>query len=228
VATNPVKDVEIPEAAGGSPGILTVEQCRALLETARTRFPEFVPYITLGLFCGLRPEAELARLEWSDVQIDRERVHIPIAKTKISLPRNVSLSANAVEWLMLCRKREGHILPPCFGTRWNHLRWLAGFRTRHRPTIEERAMLKPEGVFADRKFAEWPADGMRHTFATNHLAFHHNAPLTSAQMGHLRASTIVMYCGLEPQTDPAAFWRVRPQGPICFSADNVVPMVAVG
>ena len=218
VGANPVADVEIPEGRSQVPQILTLDQCRRLLETARTTFPDFIPFVALGIFCGLRPESEMARLTWDDVQIDRQRVHIPAHKTKVALARNVTLSPNALEWLMLAPTRSGPILPASFWNRWNRLRWLSGFRTSHSPTRAEIALTEAGGPFFGRKLVEWPADGMRHTFATNHLAHHRNAALTSAEMGHTRAQTMVFYSGLEPQTDPAAFWSLQPQA----EAGNVI------
>jgi integrase len=226
VASNPVSGVEIPEGVNHVPGILTLAQCRALLEMARTRFPDFIPYITLGLFCGLRPDSELARLAWDDVQLERARVHVPRHKTKMAMARNVTIAPVALEWLLLAPSRQGAIRPAGFRNHWDHLRWLAGFRTPYKPSQVELKLLDASGPGAGRQLAEWPQDGMRHTFATNHLAFHRNAPLTSAEMGHLRPQTMVFYSGLEPRTDPEAFWSLRPSAAIGSTAGNVVALGA--
>ena len=221
LAANPIKGVEVPDVVAKDPEILNLSQCRALLETARTRFPELIGYLTLGLFCGLRPESELARLTWDDVQLNRGQVHVARNKTKVALARNVKIAPNAMEWLMTAPNRNGPIKPPAFNYRWNHLRWLAGFRAQHRLSVAERAMIAPGGMFENRKLADWPADGMRHTFATNHLAQHDDTARTSAAMGHLRPETLTFYSGLTPQTDPAAFWNLVPSSPAAAANSNV-------
>jgi integrase len=224
VGANPVVGVDIPEAESQVPEILSLEQCRRLFDVAQSQFPDFIPFLALGLFCGLRPDSEIGRLAWEDVQMDRQRVHIAKHKTKVALARNVTIPPNALEWLMLTTNRTGAILPAGFWTRWNRLRWHAGFRTSHTPTRAELALTELGGPYAGRTLVEWPADGMRHTFATNHLAHHRNSALTSAEMGHTRAQTMVFYSGLEPRTEPAAFWELRP----ALEAGNVISIGAVG
>ncbi len=228
LAANPIKGVDVPDGEAKDPEILSLSQCRALLETARTRFPELIGYLTLGLFCGLRPESELGRLTWEAVQWNRGLVHVNRKQSKVVMSRNVKISPNAMEWLLTAPNRKGAIKPPAFNHRWNQLRWLAGFRTQHRLTLAERAMIAPGGIFENRKLAEWPADGMRHTFATNHLAQHDNEALTSASLGHVELETLKFYSGLLPQTDPAEFWNLRPPAQADGAAGNVEKFPAAG
>jgi hypothetical protein len=46
------------------PGILTLPEAEALL---RSTSADFVSAIAIGLFAGLRPEAELSHLDWQSI-----------------------------------------------------------------------------------------------------------------------------------------------------------------
>jgi hypothetical protein len=57
---NPVKQTAKAKEVDGPPGILTVAQSAALLKHAGT---DILPAATMGLFAGLRPESEVAKLQ---------------------------------------------------------------------------------------------------------------------------------------------------------------------
>lgn len=63
---NPTDAITVPKMDESLPGILSVVQVTALLETALKTLPELCAYLTLGFFAGLRP-AELMRLTWDAV-----------------------------------------------------------------------------------------------------------------------------------------------------------------
>ena len=65
-----------------APGILTVEECEKLLRAAEQTDRGMIPWLALGLFCGIRPE-EIRRLTWENVKIDRGFVEISGDASKV-------------------------------------------------------------------------------------------------------------------------------------------------
>ena len=58
---------------------------------------------------------------------------------------------------------------------------------------------------------KWPTNALRHTFASNHLAFHRNASETALQLGHTESRTLfVHYRELVRAEKAGAYWRIFP------------------
>jgi integrase len=72
-----------------------------------------VPILALGCFAGVRPD-ESARMKWEMIDFDRKHIDLPAAITKDGQRRIVDMSDNLIEWLFLCRKPSGKILPENF------------------------------------------------------------------------------------------------------------------
>jgi integrase len=199
VAVNPAassaREDRIPLAAMSAAEIrfLSAREVRRLLVVAsavprgdrprREDFREFVWYVALGCFCGVRP-AELRRLTAADVDVMDRHVIVKAAVAKSRKRRVVDISANALEWLS--RGPMG-FSPLNFQRRWDRLRRAAGVR-------------------------DWPSDAMRHTFASMHYAHFQNESLLKAQMGHSQDEDVLFqhYRGLVSRREAAAFWGLRP------------------
>jgi integrase len=203
---NPAERVERVLLEEKPPGILTVDQCRRLLEAAkaenRKQKAEMIPYIALGLFCGIRPE-EISRLTWADVDLKRGLVEVAGPRAKSRRRRLVTIPRNARDWLMVDglrvdRKAKGPICQPNFRRRWNELREAAGFSLstiNHQPSTS----------------AEWPHDALRHSFASYHLAAHQSQDKTAHELGH--GSTAMLFAHYRELVTPAAarqFWAITP------------------
>jgi hypothetical protein len=78
---NPVAGVDVATVKLEKPGIVTLEEAQALLEAAT---PEFVPVIALGLFAGLRPEAEIWRLDWKHIDLAENSIDVESSKNTAS------------------------------------------------------------------------------------------------------------------------------------------------
>lgn len=141
--------------------------------------------VVIGFFCGLRPENELGKMEWRHVR--EELVVVSSGRAKSRSRRLVDLSENARAWLALCPSREGRIQPKGWERKWELLR-------------------KQCGVLDN-----WPHNAMRHTFATMHLAHHHDEKKLQRLLGHKSAEMIYQhYSGLETPANAAKFWDLRP------------------
>ena len=93
-----------PDYDDQEPGILSVEQCAHLLEHA-TKF-NLLPYITLGLFAGLRA-SELERMEWSKVKLAGRIITVDATASKVRSRRNVEINDTLAACLKLCTKNPG-------------------------------------------------------------------------------------------------------------------------
>jgi integrase len=160
--TNPVDDVPKPRLPPPRTEIFSVHEARELLFGALALDPALVPFLAIGLFAGLR-SAELERLDWSDITEGAIRIEPRTAKT--ASRRVVELSANLLEWLLPYRKASGPIIPP--GNYWRRLERLS----------------VATGV-------RWRSNGMRHSFASYHLAAYENSGKTALTLGHSNQNLI--------------------------------------
>lgn len=81
VAKNPVSQVERPRFDEKAPGILSVDDCKALVEACAKVDPSFLPYLGLCLFAGVRP-SEAKRVSWADVREGFVVINASSSKTR--------------------------------------------------------------------------------------------------------------------------------------------------
>ena len=197
ILKNPVKDVEIPTIKATKPGILTVVEVRALLEAATS---EFLPTIVLGLFAGLRPESEVWRLKWEDINLEERLIDVAHSKNTAG-HRYVKIEDNLAQWLTPYSTNRG---PIC-------LQDEPYFR-RMRET-REHAILKLEAEEgAAGNLRAWPNDCLRHCFASYHCTEFGDSRRTSQEMGHSGDPTVFNYHyrnRVKP-ADAQAFWKFAP------------------
>lgn len=166
------------------PEVLTVREVRRLIGAVRRIDERMIPYIVIGLFCGLRPENELRNLDWRDIDLERKTLLVQPASAKKRRLRYVDLADNLIEFLAPYAVEEG----PLYFSRYKFRLAVA------------RAKLK------------WTRDVMRHTYASYHLARHQNAAATALQLGHHGDTTVLFahYRNLIHREDAATFWQLRP------------------
>ena len=184
IQRNPVQSITTAAVDQGMPDILTVREVRRFIGAVRRVDERMVPYVVIGLFCGLRPENELRNLEWRDIDVERKTLLVRPASAKKRRLRYVDLSDNLIEFLAPYLRDEG----PLYFSRY-----------KLRLAIK-RAKLK------------WTRDVMRHTYASYHLAQHENAALTALQLGHHGDTSVLFahYRNLVRREHAATFWRLRP------------------
>lgn len=188
------------------PVILSITGVRKLLETAQTEvvqtlrvgkdkyddvrvFPnDLIPWITLGLFAGLRPD-EARLLQWEDINFDKNR--LVIRHPDGSRGRVVkNLEPILIEWLKPLRPESGK------GKMNSNHRW------------KFKAFQKALG----EGWSPWPQDALRHSYASYHLARDEHAGKTSFRMGHRNPNTTFQYYvdTVEEQSDVDAYWSLTP------------------
>jgi len=114
--------------------------------------------LTIGAFAGLR-DAEIKRLDWSEVDLSRGHIEVKAAKAKSARRRIVSIQPNLAEWLRPFSGMTGRLLP-----------------TGYRGSLDR--------VRKAASLARWPQNGLRHSFASYRLAACHDAPRVAGELGH--------------------------------------------
>ncbi len=181
---NPCRRLERVTVEARAPLVLTVDQCRAALEYARTEAPDVLGYLVLCLFAGVRPE-EAQALSWSAVDLRAKTARLD--KTKVRQRRIVELPDNAAAWLAVCPHRVGPVV-----------RGLAAMRRARRR-------------LRDHLGIPWPQDVLRHTAASYLLALRKNAYEVADMLGNSPRMLLRHYKNLVNQEDAEAWKNLMPE-----------------
>ncbi|HLJ91399.1 MAG TPA: tyrosine-type recombinase/integrase [Candidatus Angelobacter sp.] len=179
---NPISKTAVAKVVDKPVGILTPDQIRNLLYYANN---DLIPVIAIGAFAGIRT-AELGRLDWNKIHIDRCFIEVSAASSKTASRRLVTILPNLSQWLTPLARNHGKVMPVNF----------------------EKKMK------AARKAAEiekWPSNALRHSYASYHLAKFQDAPALALQMGHTTTGMLFEHYR-EVVTPEAAeqYWKIQP------------------
>lgn len=173
------------------------------LSLARHVAVEWRPWIVLGAFCGLRPE-EISppqkkgmslkskrgiRLEEIDFQFKVIRLPAEVSKTKA--PRNIPLSAAALEWLHWAGLRSGQIGAACL----------------RNPSEQGETIRLGKLVFSGR----WPQDALRHSYGSYRNAVIRNLPQVAEEMGTSDAMLRRHYHNPKTEAEGAEWFSLTPK-----------------
>jgi integrase len=193
--SNPIQHTAKPKLPDNPPEILSVEQLRALLEAANQKSPDVLPMLAIGAFAGLR-DAEIKRLDWSEVNPTRGHIEVTGAKAKSARRRIVPIQPNLAAWLRPFSGMNGPLLP-----------------TGYRSNIER--VRKAAGL------TKWPNNGLRHSFASYRLAACHDAPRVASELGHTSPQMLYStYREIVLPEEAERYWKIAPP----IEAENVVAL----
>jgi integrase len=206
--TNPVADIDTPKVVGQAPGILSPAKMAKLIKLVMLHEPELLPWLVVSGFCGLRP-AEVDRLDWREIRLHDTTpvVEVTATKAKTARRRLVELPENALAFLRPLGRGEGALRVVNHRKKWEAVRRLAGYGEPGSETAEER-----EGGVV---LQEWPADGLRHSFASYHIAHFKDAGRTALALGHGQNPSLLFntYRAMVTPDDAARWWQITPEGP---------------
>lgn len=194
---NPVDGAFKPSKADTEIGILKVGEAAALLSAAHER-PDILPAIAIGLFGGVR-DAEIRRLDWSEVGLESGYIEIKPTKAKKKSRRLVEIRPALRAWLEPLRQLSGPI-------------WPAGERGR----ILHEAAREAAGLTA------WPHNALRHSFASYALAKWQNSAALALEMGNSAPVILEHYREIVLPKDAEAFWNLTPSS--VLGKNNIVGM----
>jgi len=184
IRANPASGLTTPTVRHDRrPPVLSVSGARALMDAAAEHEPAMLPYLTLALFCGIRP-SECRRLDWSAIDWERQEVFVGAKESKTGNERYVKLQANALEWLLPHRQNHGII---------------------HYSRIEFQSAREKSGI-------QWGHDILRHSFGSYALAAFRDAGDVAEQMGHGSSTQMLFkhYRRAVRQQDAQKFWQILP------------------
>lgn len=195
---NPIAFTAKPKLIDRPPEIFMVDELRALLEAAQRTEPSVVPMLAIGAFAGLR-EAEIKRLEWSEVDLARGHIEVKAAKAKSARRRLVPIQANLALWLRHYSGLVGQVVP-------------------------DAARGKLDRVRKDAGLARWPKNGLRHSFASYRLAAIHDAPRVASELGHTTPQLLYStYRELVRPEEAERYWKIAPTA----ATENVVAFASM-
>jgi integrase len=181
---NPVSRAAKVKVIRKAPGILTPADAAAVLAAAPA---EIVPALAIGFFAGLRT-AEIARLDWSEVNLKRGFIEVTAENAKSSQRRLVAITPNLKAWLEPHAQRSGPVR-------------LTEMRHKDRFDLAR----KEAGI-------QWPSNAARHSFASYHLALHQDAAKTALQLGHTNTAVLFQhYRELARPEDAEAYFAITPK-----------------
>jgi integrase len=197
IDTNPVKRTSAPKLVDKAPEIFSINELTALLNSAQSTSPDVVPMLTVAAFAGLR-DAEIKRLDWNEVNLERGFIEVKASKAKSARRRLIRVQPNLVTWLTPYASMTGAVVPTNSRTKIDRVWHAAGL---HR----------------------WPLNGLRHSFASYRVAATNDAAVVAAELGH--TSTKMLYSTYREVVCPAEaerYWQITPPAKM----SNVVAFVA--
>jgi integrase len=185
IDSNPIAFTARPKLVDKAPEIFTVDELRSLLATAQQVEPSTLPMLAIGAFAGLR-EAEIQRLDWSEIDLVRGHIEVKAAKAKTARRRLVPIQPCLSQWLRPYAAMQGQVVPIGYRKKLGHVRSVAGL-------------------------ARWPINGLRHSFASYRLAAIHDAPRVSAELGHTSPQLLFSaYRELVRPEEAELYWKIAP------------------
>jgi integrase len=195
---NPVAFTAKPKLIDNPPEIFKVDELRALLDAANRVAPDVLPMLAIGAFAGLR-DAEIKRLDWTEVDLARGHIEVKAAKAKSARRRIVPIQANLAAWLHPYSGLTGEVVP-------------------------EGARGKLERARKAADLMRWPKNGLRHSYSSYRLALIHDAPRVASELGHTTPQLLYStYRELVLPEETERYWKIEPQP---ADAGNVVAFSA--
>jgi integrase len=186
IDTNPVASIDKIRVGNDPPEIFTPVQLATVLAAAPV---DLLPALAIGAFAGLRA-SEVLRLDWSAVDLRRGYIHVAARKSKSARRRLVKILPNLAAWLAPYANAKGKVL--------------------HR---QKRAYHDAVAGLVGTIGLEWPQNGLRHSFASYHLAKFEDAAQLMLQLGHT-TTRLIFEAYRELVTPEAAelYWSIMPAG----------------
>ena len=175
------------------PGILTLEEATAILKTADI---PLLPYITLGLFAGLRPSesagviGERDGLLIRDIDLEKNviRIRRPVAG-KVGRPRVIDIQPNLKKWLSPLLNGDPDS-PACFRTSYTKF---------------------SEANLAHEWKIPWTIDAMRHSFISYYFALTGEKGRTAQQAGNSERVIDEDYNNPRSKAEAEAWFSLTPE-----------------
>lgn len=146
--------------------------------------PDFLPYLALIAFGGIR-SAELHKgLSWEVINFDRGTITVPAAIAKTGRKRKIAMNENLKEWLKPFRFKHGPI-----------------FATDPRKRIAKIKRLTK---------LKWKRNGLRHSFGSYRMEQTKNEGLVALEMGNSPKIVKDHYFEIVDERAAHEYWSIKP------------------
>ena len=185
IDTNPIKRTSAPKLVDKAPEIFSINELTALLNSAQSTSPDVVPMLTVAAFAGLR-DAEIKRLDWNEVDLERGFIEVKASKAKSARRRLIRIQPNLATWLTPYASMAGAVRPTNSRTKIDRVWHAAGLQ-------------------------RWPLNGLRHSFASYRLAATNDAAAVAAELGHTSTKMLYStYRGVVRPEEAERYWKIGP------------------
>ena len=178
---------------GKPPEVYTPAELAKLLEHADA---EFLPYVALLAFGGIRREELHKGLTWEAINFTAGTILVPAAIAKTGKKRKIDMPENLRAWLAPYAGKTG----PIFAID---------------PRKRMAALSKAAGV-------PWKRNALRHSFGGYRMEDKKNAGQVSLEMGNSSAVVLAHYFEIVDAAAAVTYWSLRP----AEEAANIVPVDA--
>ena len=206
IENNPLEGIKIERPPRAAVSIFDVKQVTRLIEAAdKSDSRDIVlPYAAVCLFAGLRPNSEAEELRWQDINFSTGDIHVRAETSKTREERFVPMEANLIAWLESCAVRHpGPIIGKSymrFRDAWEAVKRVAGYKVGAEPESGWPALAQ-----------DWPADAMRHTYASMWLAVHKSRAELAERMGNSEGTIKSHYRRAIREDVAKTFWAIMPK-----------------
>ena len=186
IPANPAERVKLAKTAEPRRRYLSVDQTRRLLAGTAKMHRELIPYVTLGLFSGIRP-AEIMRLVEGDINLETGYIHVYSDISKTRCKRIVSIMPCLSEWLSVfpVKDKVTHLTPSPIAKRMRLI------------DLKYDVGLSP--------------DVLRHSYATYKTALAQDSASVALEMGHSEAIAKRHYRGIVTKEAAEEYFGLTPQ-----------------
>jgi integrase len=189
---NPVARLDFVEVVRKEVEVVSPDAVQKMFNDAFQNDLQLIPFLTLGFFCGIRPE-EIRLMNWTDLDIATKGVVIRPEVSKTRKRRFPELPNNAAAWIEAYRNTAGKMEGPI-------------------------TSLGEDALFAHRQknrlnagVTVWPNSAMRHSFCSFWLATHKDVNKLVLLTGHDNPDTMwEHYHRGVTESEAAKFWNIKP------------------
>jgi integrase len=189
-----IESIALAREKGTDIEIFRPEEMERILAAVEKK-PDFVPFLAIGAFAGLRT-AEIQRLDWSEVRLDDGLIEVKASKAKTASRRLVPITPNLKAWLKPHKKATG---PVCeYVTLSHQLDWLT-------EAVNEAWEKENEpGKF------EWKHNALRHSFISYRVADIQNVAQVALEAGNSPRMVFSNYRELVRPADAKKWFGITP------------------
>lgn len=164
------------------PEVFTPEEMEKLLKAAK---PELVPALAVAGFSGIRA-AEIKRLKWEDVKLERGFIEISAAISKLKIRRRAPLTENLRQWLLPHVKPSGKVVNYVnLGNAWLKL--------------------------AKHAKVKWKRNGLRHSFISYRVAQSKDVPQVALEAGNSARIIHTNYLEFVDESEAHKWFAIAPR-----------------